>query len=148
MTILFSFAGRIGRGGWWLGILSNIVCLGGALAIAYLVFGAPMSVMHADGTSLAFGDQPGPDDKFVTNAASIAVIAAGYLLSLWISIATAVKRLHDRGKSGWWFLLMAVLSVIVVGSIWMLIELGILEGQKGPNAYGPDPRAPGTASAA
>lgn len=56
------------------------------------------------------------------------------LISVCIFIVACVKRAHDRNKSGWW----ALLYVIVWP--WALIELGFLEGTKGPNRFGPDPR--------
>jgi len=142
MSLLFSFFGRVGRGGWWLGVLVGLLLMVAAAALAYFLIGPPIAGFHADGTPLGLGDQPGPTDKVVVNAGSMAVLGVGYLLGLWVSVATTVKRLHDRGKSGWWYLLMLVLSVIIVGSIWMLVECGILEGQNGPNKYGSDPRVP------
>ena len=47
-----------------------------------------------------------------------------------------IKRCHDRGKSGWWCLL---LLVPFVGLVWAIIDLGILPGTVGANEYGPDP---------
>ena len=55
----------------------------------------------------------------------------------WIYLAGSIKRAHDRGKSGWWIL---ITLIPIAGFIWWLIDLGIFEGQKGPNKYGPDPR--------
>ena len=51
-------------------------------------------------------------------------------------ICLYIKRCHDRGKSGWWCLL---LLVPVLGTIWAIVDLGILEGTPGRNAYGPNP---------
>ncbi|TGR16409.1 DUF805 domain-containing protein, partial [Mesorhizobium sp. M8A.F.Ca.ET.197.01.1.1] len=48
------------------------------------------------------------------------------------------KRWHDRNKSGWWTL---IGLIPIIGGIWLLIELGILEGTRGANQYGPDPLA-------
>lgn len=53
-------------------------------------------------------------------------------------VMMCIKRCHDRGKSGWWCLL---LIIPVVGGLWALIDLGILKGTDGPNEYGPDPLA-------
>ena len=68
------------------------------------------------------------------------------------------KRLHDRGKSGWWAAL--VLSALVavwpqpigfldfvfgVSLIWAAVELGLLAGEEGANRYGPNPLKPGLA---
>ncbi len=65
---------------------------------------------------------------FVSFMVSMALLIAG--LSLHI------KRCHDRDKTGWWCIL---LFIPVVGFIWALIDLGILEGSKGENQYGPAP---------
>lgn len=59
-----------------------------------------------------------------------------YSLAVLIpSIAAAVRRLHDTGRSGWWVL---VALLPVVGVIALLILLA-LESEPGPNAYGEGP---------
>lgn len=76
-------------------------------------------------------------------APSIASFLSIFLNILFIpfgilyTIAT-IKRFHDRGKSGWWTL---VLLVPVIGSIWTFVECGFLKGTDGPNKYGEDPLA-------
>ena len=57
---------------------------------------------------------------------------------LYSQICICAKRCHDRGKSGLWCIL---LFIPVIGFFWAVIDLGILEGDKGPNEYGPDPLA-------
>jgi uncharacterized membrane protein YhaH (DUF805 family) len=57
------------------------------------------------------------------------------LITLWPSLALYAKRWHDRGKSGWWSLIMLI---PIIGGIWMLIELGFLRGTDGPNRFGND----------
>ncbi|WP_366656019.1 DUF805 domain-containing protein [Fodinicurvata sp. EGI_FJ10296] len=62
-----------------------------------------------------------------------------WILSTLILIAGLmlhIKRCHDRDKSGWWCLL---LFIPIVGFLWALIDLGILEGSSGANQYGPSP---------
>ncbi|WCO00919.1 DUF805 domain-containing protein [Psychroserpens ponticola] len=64
-----------------------------------------------------------------------------YILGVIIpSLAVAVRRLHDTGKSGWYYL---VSLIPFIGGIWLLILLAT-EGDVGPNAYGPDPKKPNT----
>lgn len=58
------------------------------------------------------------------------------LVLLWVGLAVGAKRCHDRGKSGWWQLL---LIVPLVGIVWFIVDLGILEGTEGENQYGSDP---------
>lgn len=66
----------------------------------------------------------------------IAVIVS--LVCIYATVVMHVKRWHDRGKSGWWEL---IVFVPVIGSIWMLVELGFLPGDRGPNRFGNDPLA-------
>ena len=66
------------------------------------------------------------------------VIFVMVVLATWIHIAVAVKRYHDRNKSGWWVL---IVFLPVIGGLWYLIECGFLRGTPGPNTYGPDPLA-------
>ncbi len=61
-----------------------------------------------------------------------AIAAIGLLLP---SLAVAVRRLHDKGKSAW-SLLIALIPFI--GAIILLIWF-IGEGESGENAYGPEP---------
>jgi len=58
------------------------------------------------------------------------------LAGLWIGLAIAAKRWHDRNKSAWWIL---IVFVPVVGGLWYLIECGFLKGTTGSNKYGADP---------
>ena len=65
------------------------------------------------------------------------------------------KRLHDRGRSGWWAALIllalamiwptphgvrAVLALPVM--IWATVELGVLAGEQGANRFGASPLKP------
>lgn len=53
------------------------------------------------------------------------------------SLAVLFRRLHDTGRSGWWW----VLSwICCVGEILLLVFC-ISRGTQGPNQYGPDPQA-------
>jgi len=61
------------------------------------------------------------------------IIALGLLLP---SIALGIRRLHDIGKSGWWYLLVLI---PIIG--WVaLLYFYILDSQPGANAYGENPK--------
>ena len=65
---------------------------------------------------------------------------------LWLaiiipSLAVTVRRLHDQDKTGW----LVLLGLIpFVGGLILLVFM-LLEGTKGPNQYGPDPKDPAAA---
>ena len=68
------------------------------------------------------------------------------------------KRLHDRGRSGWWaaLVLFAIVAVwprpdsffdffFVLVLVWAGVELGAMPGEAGTNRYGPNPLRPAIA---
>lgn len=64
------------------------------------------------------------------------VVGALAALALLIpSIAVAVRRLHDRDKSGWWYLLVLI---PLIGAIILLVWF-VQRGTVGPNRFGSDP---------
>lgn len=71
----------------------------------------------------------------LTTAFLVSIITI-FLLFLWPTICVFTKRLHDRGKTGWWLL---ILLVPIIGQIWFLIEAGTKQGVAGRNRYGADP---------
>ncbi|MFO6465800.1 DUF805 domain-containing protein [Jannaschia sp. KMU-145] len=67
----------------------------------------------------------------------------GFVFALAIivpSIAVAIRRLHDRDRSGWWMLLCLV---PLIGGLILIFAFWIRRGTEGPNRFGPDPLAPG-----
>jgi uncharacterized membrane protein YhaH (DUF805 family) len=60
-----------------------------------------------------------------------------YTLAIFIpGLAVTVRRLHDVGKSGWFFLM---ILIPLVGGIWLLV-LFCTEGEDGTNQYGTNPK--------
>lgn len=64
----------------------------------------------------------------------LALIAA--LLVVIPSISVGVRRLHDIGKSGWWYL---VAFIPLIGGL-ILLYFAVLDSQPGENQYGPNPK--------
>jgi len=60
-----------------------------------------------------------------------------YLLAIILpSLAVAVRRLHDIGKSGWMIL---ITLIPLIGGIWLLVLLAT-DSNPGDNQYGPNPK--------
>ena len=79
------------------------------------------------------------------NVLGIAIEGVGYgplyglyaLAVLIPGLAVSVRRLHDVGKSGWYYL---IILIPLIGIIWMLVLL-VSNGNVGENKYGADPKA-------
>ncbi|WP_026953037.1 DUF805 domain-containing protein [Algoriphagus mannitolivorans] len=69
------------------------------------------------------------------------IVGPIYLLVVMVhfipSLAVSVRRLHDTGRSGWWYF---ISLIPILGSIILFVFL-CLEGNPGPNNYGKDPKA-------
>jgi uncharacterized membrane protein YhaH (DUF805 family) len=171
---LFGFKGRINRAKYW---LAGLVILSFMMIFVALVYAALTTnfVAHAMGTahgqgkvSFTYGldDILGLLDPATWRALSLAKLptfltkTAGTVLFVWIFLATTIKRLHDRDKSGWWMLaffavpglydhfsdllpeswLMMILgAIMLVLMIWGFIELYFLSGTRWTNRFGPNP---------
>src|SRR5262245_60764880 len=136
INLLFDYDGRIGRLYYWLGLVA-----------AWAITGLSLTVV--EDAVAGTGD--------IGRQVAIAVIV-GTLV--WMHSAVTVKRLHDRDKSAWWYLLYGVapaglfisgiylyagrvldvasmlLLVAIAGLIWVIVELGFLPGTPEPNRYG------------
>ncbi len=121
------FEGRARRSEYWLFVLFQFIVLIGAIIIGVVLDKA-----------IGGGDsQVGPYGMFTVLLYMVVV------LGLFIpSLAVAVRRLHDSDKSGWLYLI----AFIPFGGIVLLVFF-CLDGTHGPNKYGPDPKAPATATA-
>lgn len=130
LSLFFGFEGRIGRRTFWIGIVA--VCA--TLALAYFPYAALWTTY---GRSMVV---------------SVFVHFVFFVLVFLPVLALSVKRLHDRGKSGWWILpfyfvphwLLKIsekvpagdvvwwlsLSSSVALSLWGLIELGFLPSRE------------------
>lgn len=163
---LFGFNGRINRAKMWLAILI-IVCwmmfLGMLAVVTSSVLDGPTSfrfnindlfrvIDPASYRSLSWADIP-----------SILIKAIGTPLFAWVYLATSIKRLHDRDKSGWWMVPFFAapgvydnladrfefshaampLGLAAFGlCIWGFVEIYLLKGSRKTNRFGPNPLQP------
>lgn len=131
------FSGRSRRMEYWSFALLTLV-----------VYAVCFAIMMAGGFSLAAMSDPAmaaaqqPGALFYVGAGLVGI----YALAAFIpNLALNVRRLHDRNMSGWFLLLLIVLSAvpfigILVSIGWLVLML--LPGTPGPNKYGPDPKDP------
>lgn len=79
-------------------------------------------------------------------------LSSAYSLAVFIpSLALSVRRLHDIGKSGWYYLILVAAGVLcIIPLIGWLAALGLgiwylvmmcTDSQVGDNKYGADPKA-------
>jgi uncharacterized membrane protein YhaH (DUF805 family) len=120
---LFGFTGRLSRAGFWETVASIL------LIDVLIVLGA-----------MYVADSRPPGAEVLLQAAPWAVA----ILTVWGSLATSIKRLHDRGRPGW---LILVALIPVLGWLWLLVDLFLLEGDEGRNRYGRPPHAPAGSAA-
>lgn len=84
------------------------------------------------------------DSMLEISVLTVGILGLLYSLTVLLpNLAVSVRRLHDTGRSGWWLL---IGLIPLIGTI-VLIVFFATEGERQPNAYGPDPKAvPGEAA--
>ena len=110
--LLFSTEGRIPRSTFWLYYLASMVIM---IPLEFIfVFQLKMEE-------------------------NLEMMVFYFILGMVLNIPfvfVAIKRCHDRDRSGWFLLL----QFIPIVNLWVSIELWFLAGTHGENQYGPDPR--------
>ncbi|WP_438350886.1 DUF805 domain-containing protein [Paenibacillus sp. FA6] len=72
--------------------------------------------------------------EFIANLNSVLIVIYSVAVML-PSLAVAVRRLHDTGRSGWWYL---ITFIPLIGGIILLIFM--CEDSEESNQYGPNPK--------
>ena len=145
------FSGRSRRMEYWMWTLFMFL-----IWMVFLVL-----IVAIAGAALMGGGNP--VGSMMAMGGGILIIGALALL-VWLallipSLAVGVRRLHDTERSGWWLgglilldILNAVVRNSVGGGLSMIFSLALvalaiavlvfmcLDGTKGPNKYGPDPK--------
>ncbi len=147
------FRGRSGRPEFWWWTLFYYIVTIFLLVIMFAGFpwGYVFDASTDPGTKVPVGD--GPFD--IVGPAfwiGIGLYLIFFLGTIVPNLAVTVRRLHDRGMSGWWYGGLLIINFIPIintfaffGYIALLIVC-ILPGGAGPNRWGPDPRDPSQAS--
>ncbi len=120
-----NFSGRSRRSEYWFFLLFHILFSIATIFLDYYL-ATRYDIEQTDGythVSIHFG--------YINLLYSIAVFIPG--------LSVLVRRLHDVGKSGWFFL---IALIPLVGPIWLLVVL-FTDSQNGENQYGPNPKGIG-----
>jgi uncharacterized membrane protein YhaH (DUF805 family) len=141
LELMFGASGRINRAKYWRSVFIFVVA---GLMTAVILFTA------------------------AGIAAPVFLVMVVVVLIPWLlwGASFTTKRLHDRGKSAWWRLMVFYLMPAALGrlaeaawlagiagtalhsilalaafalTVWGFVEIGCLRGTAGSNTYGPDP---------
>lgn len=118
------FSGRSRRKEYWMFVL-GVTAVTILLLMLALVMGGGLEGMAQGGGLFA-----GP---------MMILFALLWLAVIVPSIAVQVRRFHDQDKSGWFVL---INLIPYIGGLIVLVFM-FLEGTRGPNRFGPDPKAEG-----
>jgi len=111
------FKGRARRKEYWMFVLISTI-------ISYLIMGIDYALNFVYTTDM------GSSFYYMNSLYSLFVLIP--------SFAVLVRRLHDIGKSGWFFF---IIFIPIIGIIWLLVLL-CKNGDEGENKYGVDPKNP------
>lgn len=109
----------------------------------YLLYALAFGIPYVIGYALLVAST----DQFTGESSPSLEVGGGLVLGVSVlvglalvlpTLAVMVRRLHDTGRSGFWYF---ISFVPFVGGIILLVLLA-QDTQRGPNAYGPDPKAP------
>lgn len=114
-----TFQGRASRSEYWYFYLFNIL-----LEIGLLIVGFILGAILGDSA----GAFAGMDCAYV-------LLCIYGLIILIPNISVFVRRMHDIGRSGWWYW---IAFVPIVGAIVLLVFL-LTGSDRGDNQYGPEP---------
>lgn len=112
-----NFQGRSRRAEYWWPMLMYVI-----VYVAFLII---------SGIGSAMGDL----GVILIAIAGLAYVVFGIAIIVPM-FAVTFRRLHDTDKSAWWML---ISFIPLVGGIVLLI-FTVMEGTKGTNKYGPDPK--------
>ncbi len=144
------FSGRSQRKEFWMFQLLNVIVTAVFLGPIYKVMIGDMMSQMAVGQDGTYSAAASTGFQFGNHPIALVFAAIGVIWALFVlipGIAVTVRRLHDRDMSGWWYLGFVVLAMIpligLVASIAFIVVM-CLEGTKGTNRFGADPKGGGT----
>lgn len=134
MNSFFSFSGRLRRKDFWINSIILWIAYGVIVGVLFMLLGgmAAVAAISTDSDPEETAVLAGSLGMFflVTGLVSVPYVIA--------SLALSVRRWHDLNKSGWWIF---VSLVPFIGGLYAFIMTGFVEGTRGQNGYGEDPKA-------
>ena len=151
------FQGRSRRKEYWMYTLFVVLIYVAAFIVFAIIAGGALAA------SAAAGGAPGIGSLMAMGGAAgimFMLIGLVWLILFIPSLAVAFRRLHDIDRSGWWALVPTVLSIasLAGGSVdptisvllsggsliasLVLLVFFFMDGTRGPNRFGLDPKDP------
>lgn len=137
------FKGRSRRKEFWM--FQLLYWIVSAAFLAMIFAGIPWGEMGGSGAG-------GPPDFGYLIIVGLSLYGIWYFATLIPFMAVTVRRLHDRGLSGWWYAGLLLLGFVPLlnaltfpGYLVLLVFL-CLDGEEKPNKWGASPKDPGQAS--
>lgn len=133
---LTTFQGRARRSEfWWFYLFMALVSIPVSILLTVAVLAAFVPVASSIDSGTGEVDQAAVNDLVGPLLGLYAVSALLGLVAFGLQLAVFVRRLHDTGQSGHWMWF----SLVGLGIVPLI--MAIMEGEPGPNRYGPDPKA-------
>ena len=133
-----TFSGRARRSEFWGFALYNFLILIGIEFVVALIVG--LFIM------LTSDKETGFLGALFAAPIALMVISSIYSLAAFIpNLAVASRRLHDTGRSFWWYLLILLGIIPIIGLIALVVLLVFfcLDSEPQQNQYGPNPKSAG-----
>ena len=147
------FSGRSRRMEFWMFQVFNLLVY--AVLMALFFAGFPWAELAGD-AQFRSDEAQNPAEMFAMFGPLFWVGAV--LMMIWAlgtfipALAVTVRRLHDRGLSGWWYAGLLIAGVVPVVNVFamlgylVLFVFLLLPSEPGANKWGDNPKDPGQAS--
>ena len=126
----FQFSGRAPRREFWYFVLFTII-----LSFLFATLGQMLGLFHMIPMNIPNVSDTGEMTNTVQNI-PLNLAQMGFGLATFIpSLAISVRRLHDIGKSGWWYL---IVVIPFLGAL-VLLAFFVMGSEQDENQYGEFP---------
>jgi uncharacterized membrane protein YhaH (DUF805 family) len=166
---MLALEGRLSRAKWWLGLsiaVGTIICASLTMTLIVSAFASLHPELERGLSDPAWINSKEAAPLILKLGLWALAPSLAIFLAFWSLVALGVKRLQDRGLSGWLILVVVLplfgaltapslaqtfelgesfvtlaFLLLLASAIWSVLQFGIFKGETGPNGHGPDPLA-------